>query len=391
MACRAPGLGWKAGFPREYETGVTIGAGAFGRVVVARDRRTGARVAVKEVPTWREGRSQEAVTASLQREVEVLRAVQGCPGAVGFLGCYEDAETARIVMEHCGGGDLARHVASRGPLDERALVRVAGVLLGTLRSIHARGIVYADLKPSNVCLVGGAGGRMVGPSPSNTPDTSSSTSGDSSASSDTPSSTSGAQSVSSGAQSASSGVQSASSGAQSASCKDPGIRLVDFGSGSRLDPHTGRATALRGSSLFMAPEVFGRSYGSKADVWSLGITLYWLFSRCYPYWPGNSVMPTAAPPLRTIEGLARGLGSPDGLRFDYGPWRPCCGDGNGCAGCCVGGGVGGVCDVGGCAGMSPEGVDFVRRCLAVEEGARMDAEQASGHPWLASVAGSRIL
>jgi hypothetical protein len=36
--------------------------------------------------------------------------------------------------------------------------------------------------------------------------------------------------------------------------------------------------------------------------------------------------------------------------------------------------------------MSPEGMDFVRRCLAVEEGSRMDAEQASGHPWLASAA-----
>jgi serine/threonine protein kinase len=34
----------------------------------------------------------------------------------------------------------------------------------------------------------------------------------------------------------------------------------------------------------MAPEIFDRDYHWEADMWSLGIMLYQLYARRFPYW-----------------------------------------------------------------------------------------------------------
>lgn len=37
-------------------------------------------------------------------------------------------------------------------------------------------------------------------------------------------------------------------------------------------------------SVYMAPEIFDRDYHWEADMWSLGIMLYQLYARRFPYW-----------------------------------------------------------------------------------------------------------
>jgi serine/threonine protein kinase len=34
----------------------------------------------------------------------------------------------------------------------------------------------------------------------------------------------------------------------------------------------------------MSPEIFDRDYHWEADMWSLGIMLYQLYARRFPYW-----------------------------------------------------------------------------------------------------------
>lgn len=37
-------------------------------------------------------------------------------------------------------------------------------------------------------------------------------------------------------------------------------------------------------AVYMAPEIFDRDYHWEADMWSLGIMLYQLYARRFPYW-----------------------------------------------------------------------------------------------------------
>lgn len=34
----------------------------------------------------------------------------------------------------------------------------------------------------------------------------------------------------------------------------------------------------------MAPEIFGRRYHAEADMWSMGVMLYQLYARRFPFW-----------------------------------------------------------------------------------------------------------
>jgi len=70
-------------------------------------------------------------------------------------------------------------------------------------------------------------------------------------------------------------------------------KLGDFGIARNMD-HTTRATKI-GTPAYMAPEVFhGNAYNNTADIYSLGMVLYWLLNeRRMPFLPLPPQMPTA--------------------------------------------------------------------------------------------------
>merc|ERR1719382_55195 len=51
------------------------------------------------------------------------------------------------------------------------------------------------------------------------------------------------------------------------------VKLIDFGFAARLLP-VGRMSQSRGSLHSVAPEVLGRDYDEKADLWSMGVLAY---------------------------------------------------------------------------------------------------------------------
>ncbi len=77
--------------------------------------------------------------------------------------------------------------------------------------------------------------------------------------------------------------------------KDGLYKLGDFGV-ARIREGTGSATIRTGTIPYMAPEVYtGGHYGASADVYSLGMVLYWLLNeRRAPFMPLPPAQPTNA-------------------------------------------------------------------------------------------------
>jgi serine/threonine protein kinase len=64
-------------------------------------------------------------------------------------------------------------------------------------------------------------------------------------------------------------------------------KLTDFGFACVLKAE-GAETLSCGSPVYMAPEVISsKPYDKRADVWSLGVIVYFILSGQFPFWGGS--------------------------------------------------------------------------------------------------------
>uniref|UniRef100_A0A6N2KZU3 Protein kinase domain-containing protein n=1 Tax=Salix viminalis TaxID=40686 RepID=A0A6N2KZU3_SALVM len=112
--------------------------------------------------------------------------------------------------------------------------------------------------------------------------------------------------------------------------EDSQLKAIDFGLSDFVKP-----------VILLAPEVLHRSYGTEADVWSIGVIAYILLCGSRPFW------------ARTESGIFRSVLKAD-PSFDETPWPS----------------------------LSPEAKDFVKRLLNKDPRKRLTAAQALSHPWI---------
>ncbi len=131
-----------------FEIEAVAGEGGMGVVWRARDRRSGAPVALK-VASGLEGERH-----GLAAEAEVLAQLRH-PGIVRYLAHGETPEGEEfLAMEWLEGEDLDRRLA-RGPLDVPETIALGLRIAEALAAAHAAGIVHRDVKPANLFLVDG--------------------------------------------------------------------------------------------------------------------------------------------------------------------------------------------------------------------------------------------
>jgi hypothetical protein len=138
-----------------YELIRTLGVGAFGRTVLARDRASGRQVAIKVLET---GRVDTFKGFELfDREAAVLRSVRhhGVPEIFESLrGEWEGRPAALLVMEYVEGPSLKEIIDGGRHLDPAEATHILLELLGVLDYLHGRvpPILHRDLKPANIIL-----------------------------------------------------------------------------------------------------------------------------------------------------------------------------------------------------------------------------------------------
>lgn len=200
--------------------GPPLGHGSYG-VVYMGMLGNGKLVAVKEVEISRKHKKESL--ASLKREVNMLKTLVH-PNVVRYYGCHAAGRMMRVFMEFAVGGSLTSVVRKFEKLSEPvARMYIHQVLLG-LQFLHARHVVHRDIKGENILIDGH-------------------------------------------------GV----------------AKLADFGASKTMADMANKSRegceSLVGSPYWMAPEVIrNESYGTKADVWSVGCTVVEVLNGGNPPW-----------------------------------------------------------------------------------------------------------
>lgn len=137
-----------------YLLGAEMASGGMGRVHRGYDPTLGRSVAVKLLTPPATASLRDELLARFRSEGVALAKLQH-PNIVGLFDCGFDEQSGLpyLVMELVEARSLGSTLASHGPLELEAALRVAVQVAGALSYAHARGVVHRDVKPDNV-LVG---------------------------------------------------------------------------------------------------------------------------------------------------------------------------------------------------------------------------------------------
>ncbi|MCS6882635.1 MAG: serine/threonine-protein kinase [Oscillochloridaceae bacterium] len=138
----------------------TIKEGGQGAVFEGRDE-TGRVVAVKEMlDRFTDPQERAEAVQRFEAEAEMLSRLSH-PRIPRIFASFNDGGRHYLVMEFIRGQDLEDLVAREGPQPEARVLEWADQLCDVLEYLHGRGLVYRDMKPSNVMLEQPAGTLKV--------------------------------------------------------------------------------------------------------------------------------------------------------------------------------------------------------------------------------------
>lgn len=190
--------------------------GGMGRIFKALDRSNERPVAIKFLSDIFLGNKN--VRQRFEREYRLLSSLKH-PGVITVFDYGADERQCYIVMEYVSGGDLAARV-TKEDMNLETLLDFFVQVCAALEAVHAKGIVHRDVKPSNILLDDNEGKTIA--------------------------------------------------------------RLTDFG--LARDPENDGLTRCDhriGTMNFSSPEQISdpAAVGPAADIYSLGVTMYYAFSR----------------------------------------------------------------------------------------------------------------
>jgi len=134
----------------DFEIGKPLGRGKFGKVYLARERRTKYIVALKMLK--KSQLLKHNVEHQLRREIEIQSHLRH-GNILRMYGYFFDEIHVYLILEFAAGGELYKKLMSKGKFSEIVAAQYILDLSQALAYCHNKHVIHRDIKPENL-LVG---------------------------------------------------------------------------------------------------------------------------------------------------------------------------------------------------------------------------------------------
>lgn len=148
-----------------------IGEGGFGITYKGKDNQWNNVIAIKEYYPKDYVQRNTSVSADLSiisgekkmiyeqgkkrflKEAAIMTKFVGEPGLVTVKDCFEENNTAYIIMEYLEGITLKEYIKQAGKMPSEKVFTAMKPLMQSLSLIHQNGLIHRDISPDNIMLV----------------------------------------------------------------------------------------------------------------------------------------------------------------------------------------------------------------------------------------------
>lgn len=139
----------------DFEIGRPLGTGKFGRVYLAREKRTHFIVALKVL--YKSQIHKAGVEHQLRREIEIQSHLRH-PNILRLYGYFYDQSRVYIVLEYAANGELFKILREREVFDELTTANYIVKISDAIAYCHSKHVIHRDIKPENILV--GANGEL---------------------------------------------------------------------------------------------------------------------------------------------------------------------------------------------------------------------------------------
>jgi aurora kinase, other len=133
----------------DFEIGKPLGQGKFGRVYLAREKKTKCIVALKVLQKSQLLRAH--FEHQLRREIEIQSHLRH-QNVLRMYGFFYDATKIYLILEFSVGGELYKKLQDKGRFDERSSAKMIVQMADALQYCHSKKVIHRDIKPENLLL-----------------------------------------------------------------------------------------------------------------------------------------------------------------------------------------------------------------------------------------------
>ncbi|UYV81981.1 AURKB [Cordylochernes scorpioides] len=134
----------------DFQIGRPLGKGKFGRVYLAREKKSKVIVALKVF--FKSQLEKYNMEPQLRREIEIQSHLQH-PHVLRLLNYFWDSRRVYLILEFAARGELFKELQKHGKLSEQRTATCIYQLCLALKHCHAKKVIHRDIKPENI-LVG---------------------------------------------------------------------------------------------------------------------------------------------------------------------------------------------------------------------------------------------